>query len=125
MSNLVFYEGWTDTLQALSKIKDIQFAKDATWEIINYGTKGKYTTNDKDLIDFVDGMCAAQIDKSQKRYAACKVNGSQGGRPEKCSKASVQRLRDAGLTKQEIADNLGCSVRSVERKLAEIKDDEI
>jgi hypothetical protein len=124
MANLVFYEGWTDTLQALSKIKDIQFAKDAAWEIINYGTKGIYTTDDKDLIDFVDGMCAIQIDKSQKRYAACKENGSQGGRPQKVTKESVKELSDKGLSKQQIAETLKCSIRSVERKLAEVEIDD-
>lgn len=117
MSNLVFYEGWVDTLQALSKIKDIQFAKDVAWEIINYGTKDTYWTDNKDIIDFVQGMCSAQIQKSQRRYAACKINGASGGRPKKYSNESILELHNSGLSNQEIANNLGCSVRTVERAL--------
>ena len=125
MSNLVFYEGWVDTLRALSKIKDIQFAKDAAWEIINYGTKGTYWTDNKDIIDFVQGMCSAQIQKSQRRYAACKTNGSAGGRPKKYSEETIIELHNSGLSNQEIANNLGCSIRTVERALMTYEEDEI
>ena len=115
MANLVFYEGWTDTLHALSKIKDVQFAKEVAWEIINYGTKGQYTTDNKDIIDLVNGMCAIQIEKSQKRYKASKDNGTQGGRPPRFSKETILQMHEQGFSNQEIAEQLKCSVKTVER----------
>ena len=79
MANLVFYEGWLDTLINLSNINGKEFAKDAAWEILNYGIKGEYSTDDENLIGFVDGLCYAQIKKSQNRYETYQKNGEQGG----------------------------------------------
>ena len=53
----------------------------------------------------------------------------KGGRPEKYSLDDVLYLQSKGLSQQDIVDNLGCDVKTVQRKLDQIKnnntDDEI
>jgi DNA invertase Pin-like site-specific DNA recombinase len=74
----------------------------------------------------VNGMCRDLIDSAKKRREASIGNGKQGGRPKKYSVDDMIALRDKGLSLQEIADNLGCSVKTVQRALANAdSDDEI
>jgi hypothetical protein len=124
--NFVFLASWYDIIAAYDK-DNPGMAGELSKQIIYYGVTGELTTTDPIITSLINSMCAVIIDKSKRRYANCRENGAQGGRPEKFTKEDVRKLRDAGLTKQEIADNLLCSVRSVERKLAELReeDDEI
>ena len=68
------------------------------------------------------------MQSTQSRYVASVKGGKQGGRPKQYDAETIQALRDAGMTYQEIADELGCSVRTVQRELktnAADDDDEI
>ena len=59
----------------------------------------------------------ALIDQAKQKYQNCKSNGNLGGRPEKYPVFEMDRLREAGLTNEEIAENMGCSVQTVIKKL--------
>ena len=113
MANLVFYEGWLDTLNTLAELNGEEFAKNAAWEILNYGIKGEYTTDNETLIRFVDGLCYAQIKKSQKRYEACKQNGSQGGSTSKYDHDTMVELYDQGMNINQISKKMNCSYNAV------------
>ena len=130
LANLVFYEGWLDALINLSKISGDDFAKDAAWEILNYGIKGEYSTTDENLIGFIDGLCYAQIKKSQNRYEACRKNGEQGGAPAQYDHNEMIELYKQGMNINQISKNVNCSynaVRNVINKYKAItnRDDEI
>ena len=122
--NFVFYGSWKEHLDGLRDLCGDDVAKEVTWQIINYGTSKEFDTDDKKIINIVNGMCRDLIASAKKRRLASIENGRQGGRPKKYSIEDMLTLRNNGLSDQDIADNLGCDVRTVRRTLSEI-DDEI
>lgn len=122
--NFVFYGSWKEHLDGLRDLCGDDVAKEVVWQIINYGTSKEFDTDDKKIINIVNGMCRDLITSAKKRRTAAIENGKQGGRPKKYKLEDMLALRDAGLSDQDIADNLGCDIRTVRRTLSEI-DDEI
>ena len=116
--NFIFYGSWKEHLSGLTQLCDEDVAKEVAWQIINYGTTKSFDTEDTKIIDMVNGMCRDLIDSAKKRREASIGNGKQGGRPKKYSVDDMIALRDKGLSLQDIADNLGCSVKTVQRTLA-------
>ena len=124
--NFIFYGSWKEHLNGLKELCGEDVAKDVAWQIINYGTYKGFDTEDKKIIDMVNGMCRDLIDSAKKRREKSAANGRQGGRPTKYSVEDMLDLRSKGLSLQDIADNLGCSVKTVQRALAAVDaDDEI
>ena len=123
--NFVFYGSWKEHLDGLQDLCGEDVAKEVVWQIVNYGTSKEFDTDDQKIINMVNGMCRDLIESAKKRRAASTENGKQGGRPSKYSDEDIWKLRQQGLSEQEIADNLGCSVRTVQRKLKQNGDDEI
>ena len=122
--NFLFLASWHDILEGYDNAGKPEMASEIAKQIIYYGVTGEMTSNDPVIVGTVTGMCAALIDRSKKRYNSCVANGKQGGRPKKYSIDDMIALRDKGLSLQDIADNLGCSVKTVQRTLANA-DDEI
>ena len=124
--NFIFYGSWKEHLDGLKQLCGEDVAKEVAWQIINYGTYKGFDTEDQNVINMVNGMCRDLIDSAKKRREASVGNGKQGGRPKKYSVDDMIALRDQGLSLQDIADNLGCSVKTVQRALAAAdSDDEI
>lgn len=124
--NFIFYGSWKEHLNGLKELCGEDVAKEVAWQIINYGTYKGFDTEDQNIINMVNGMCRDLIISAKKRREASVTNGKQGGRPKKYNLDDMLHLRDQGLTPQEIADNLGCSVKTVQRALAAAdSDDEI
>ena len=124
--NFLFLASWHDLIEGYEAAGKPEVASELAKQIIYYGVTGEMTTDDPVIVGTVMGMCAALIDKSKKRYNTCVTNGRQGGRPKKYSVDDMLDLRDKGLSLQDIADNLGCSVKTVQRTLALAdSDDEI
>lgn len=122
--SFVFYGSWKEHLDGLRDLCGDDVTKEVAWQIINYGTSKEFDTDDKKIINIVNGMCRDLIASAKKRRLASIENGRQGGRPKKYKLEDMLSLRDAGLSEQDIADNLGCDIRTVRRTLSEI-DDEI
>lgn len=124
--NFLFLASWHDILEGYDNAGKPEIASEIAKQIIYYGVTGEMTSDDPIVIGTVTGMCVALIDRSKKRYNNCVANGSQGGRPKKYSVEDMIGLRSKGLSLQDIADNLGCSVKTVQRALAAADaDDEI
>lgn len=124
--NFIFYGSWKEHLNGLKELCGEDVAKEVAWQIINYGTYKGFDTEDQNVINMVNGMCRDLIDSAKKRREASIGNGRQGGRPTKYSVDDMLALRAQGLSPREIADNLGCSVKTVQRALASADaDDEI
>lgn len=124
--NFVFYGSWKEHLDGLKELCDKETAKEVAWQIINYGTAKEFDTEDQKIINMVNGMCRDLIVSAKKRRLASIENGKQGGRPKKYRTEDIIDLSSKGLTPQDIADNLGCSVKTVQRALAAADaDDEI
>ena len=122
--NFIFYGSWKEHLNGLKELCGEDVAKEVAWQIINYGTYKDFDTEDQNIINMVNGMCRDLIVSAKKRRLASIENGKQGGRPKKYKIEDMLYLRDQGLSLQDIADNLGCSVKTVQRALANA-DDEI
>lgn len=123
--NFVFYGSWKEHLDGLKDLCGEDVAKEVVWQIVNYGTSKEFDTDDQKIINMVNGMCRDLIVSAKKRRAASTENGKQGGRPSQYSDEDVWNMHQQGLSDQDIADNLGCSVRTVQRKLAKFQEDEI
>lgn len=124
--NFIFYGSWKEHLNGLAELCGEDIAKDVAWQIISYGTTKEFDTEDQKIINMVNGMCRDLIISAKKRREASVANGKQGGRPKKYNVDDMIALRDQGLSPQDIADNLGCSVKTVQRSLALAdSDDEI
>lgn len=121
--NFIFYGSWKEHLNGLKELCGEDVAKEVAWQIINYGTTKAFDTEDQKIINMVNGMCRDLIISAKKRREASIANGKQGGRPKKYSAEEMLTLRSQGLSPQDIAQALGCSVKTVQRALAE--DDEI
>ena len=124
--NFIFYGSWKEHLNGLKELCGEDVVKEVAWQIINYGTTKEFDTDDQKIINIVNGMCRDLIISAKKRREASVTNGKQGGRPPKYNIDDMLALKSQGLSLQAIADNLGCSVKTVQRALAAAdSDDEI
>jgi hypothetical protein len=123
--NFIFYGSWKEHLNGLKELCGEDVVKEVAWQIINYGTTKEFDTDDQKIINMVNGMCRDLIISAKKRREASIANGKQGGRPPKYDVDEILTLRSQGLSLQNIADSLGCSVKTVQRALANADDDEI
>ena len=117
--NFVFLASWYDVIEAYDKAGQSDIAASIAKEIITYGVTGQTTTDDPLILGIVRGMCATLIDKSKTRYIRSIENGKKGGRPKKYNVDNIIALHNQGLSAQDIAENLGCSVKTVQRALAD------
>ena len=122
--NFVFYASWLDALSGLDETNSREFANEFLRQIVIYGVTGEIETDNPMIVGFINAMCKDLLDTSMKRHKACIDNGNRGGRPQQYSDQEIRALSQQGLSDQEIADNLGCSVKTVQRALANA-DDEI
>ena len=115
--NFIFYSSWYEVIDAYEQSGQPDMASELAKQIINYGVTGKITTDNPIIFGIVNGMCTTLIDKSKSRYAACVINGKSGGQPVKYDVDNIRQLRDSGMSYEEIATSIGCSVRTVQRAL--------
>lgn len=119
--NFVFLASWAEAIEAYDKAGQPELGGELAKQIIYYGTSGQMTTDNPLIVGVIRAMCVALIDKSKKKYNACKANGNKGGRPTQFPVEKMLELRELGLSNDEISAKMGCSVQTVNKKL----DDEI
>jgi hypothetical protein len=125
--NFLFLASWHDILEGYDSAGNPEMASELAKQIIYYGVTGEMTSSDPIVTSIVTGMCATLIDKSKKRYNTCVANGKKGGRPKQFDDEEIIALYNKGLSGQDIADKLGCNLRTVQRAIANYEkgDDEI
>ena len=121
--NFVFLASWTTTIESFDAMNQPELAGELAKQIIYYGTKGEMTTDNQMIRGIVEGMCVALIDQAKQKYQNCRINGNLGGRPEKYPVEEMVRLRDAGMTNEEIAESMNCSAQTVIKKLKAFNDE--
>ena len=122
--NFVFYGSWKEHLDGLRALAGDEVAKEVAWQIINFGTAKEFDTQDEKIINMVNGMCRDLIESAKKRRQASMENGKQGGRPKKYDPEKMQALKEKGLTDQQIANKLGCDVRTVRKNLKQLAEED-
>lgn len=124
--NFVFYASWLDALSGLDETNSREFANEFLRQIVIYGVTGEIETDNPMIVGFINAMCKDLLDKSKKRHKACIENGNRGGRPKQYNDEEIRALSQQGLSDEDIARQLGCSVKTVQRALAAAdSDDEI
>lgn len=122
-NKFIFFESWDRYLDTLEEDRDINYVNAVARAIIKYGLYGDCQTDDETIRRKVDAVCSDLINNTKARYAASVKNGGVGGRPTQFDPDVAKQLRDQGLSLKEIAGQMGCSKRTVQRKLG-ITDDE-
>jgi hypothetical protein len=123
--NFVFYGSWKEHLDGLKDLCGEDVAKEVVWQIVNYGTSKEFDTDDQKIINMVNGMCRDLIESAKKRRSASVENGSRGGRPKQFDDEEIISLYNEGLPEQEIADKLGCNIRTVRRAISKFENEDI
>ena len=122
-NKFIFFESWDRYLDTLEEDRDINYVNAVARAIIKYGLYGDCMTDDQTIARKVDAVCSDLMNNTKNRYALSLQNGGTGGRPMQFDPEVAKQLRDQGLSLKEIADQMGCSKRTVQRKLG-IADDE-
>ena len=121
--NFVFLASWAEAIEAYDKAGQPELGGELAKQIIYYGTSGQTTTDNPLIEGFVKAMCVDLIDKAKRNYSACKKNGNRGGRPTQFPIEEMLELRRAGFSNDEIADKMGCSLQTVNKKLGDDKEE--
>ncbi len=122
--NFVFYASWLDALSGLDETNSREFANEFLRQIVIYGVTGEIETDNPMIVGFINAMCKDLLDKSKKRHKACIENGNRGGRPKQYNDDEMRALYQQGMSVEDIATKMGCSVKTVQRALSG-SDDEI
>lgn len=122
--NFVFYASWLDALSGLDETNSREFANEFLRQIVIYGVTGEIETDNPMIVGFINAMCKDLLDKSKKRHKACIENGNRGGRPKQYDDDEMRALYQQGMSAEDIATKMGCSVKTVQRALS-CPDDEI
>ena len=112
-NSFVFYATNLEVIETLEET-DKELANDFMKAIIEYGIYGEYE-NTNPIIKVLMVQAGFGIDKAKDRYATAVENGKKGGRPKTVDEYKVRELKGQGLTNKQIAEELKCSVSSVEK----------
>lgn len=117
-NKFIFFESWDRYLDTLEEDKDLNYVNAVARAMIKYGLYGDCKTTDESIKRKVDAVCSDLMDSTKARYTASVKNGSQGGRPTQFNSEDMKKLRDQGMSYQEIANVIGCNKKTVQRKLS-------
>ena len=116
-SSFVFYESVYKQANALHKRNKKEEELELLRAIIEYGLYGVIPEEESDVWLYGFEQAATSISAAKTRYEAAKENGSKGGRPVKFPMMDMVKYREQGMTNNQIAAYMGCSVKTVENKL--------
>ena len=116
--NFVFYASWLDALSGLDETNSREFANEFLRQIVIYGVTGEIETDNPMIVGFINAMCKDLLDKSKKRHKACIENGNRGGRPKQYDDDEMRALYQQGMSVEDIATKMGCSIKTVQRALS-------
>lgn len=122
--SFVFFSSWERYLKTLELDRDLDYVNAVARAIIQYGLSGEIENDDPTVLSRVEAVCADLMQSNAARYNAATQGGAQGGRPRAYDHDTIKALRDHGLTHQQIADELGCGIRTVQRALKNVEDEE-
>lgn len=117
----VFFRSVWDSYQELER-KDKELANKYLLAVIKYGLEGEYDESDP-IINALMSNTTISIDRAHNRYSESQNNGAKGGRPSKFSPEQIISLYQQGNTTKQIANTLGCSIKTVQRALKEASED--
>ena len=122
--SFVFFSSWERYLKTLELDRDIDYVNAVARAIIQYGLTGSIESEDPTILSRVEAVCSDLMQSSTARYNAAINGGGKGGRPPQHDPGLIRDLRARGMTYQQIADELGCGLRTVQRALSKKEEDD-
>ena len=109
--SFVFYRSFAEVISMIPDAEDKITLLNA---LIEYGLNGTEPDLQYPLSAMFKQMTSS-ISGAQKRYQASVENGKKGGRPKTVDEHKIRELKEQGLTDKQIAEELKCSISSVEK----------
>lgn len=111
--SFVFLASWEELLQGFPP----DVAKEILWQIKEVGVGKDFSTNDPMIKAIIKGSVLPNILNQQEKYETAK----RGGRPrnEDITIDKIKALEDCGLTQEQIADTLKCSLSTIKNRIRE------
>ena len=109
--SFVFYRSFAEVISMIPDAEDKITLLNA---LIEYGLNGTEPDLQYPLSAMFKQMTSS-IEGAQKRYQASVENGKKGGRPKTVDEHKIRELKEQGLTDKQIAEELKCSISSVEK----------
>ena len=116
MKSFVFYPTFLQAVESLRNNGNEVLANKLLKAIVDYGIYGEYDDSDP-IINAIMVQTVFSIDKSYSNYQNCIINGSKGGAKKKYNDDQIYELIDKGMTHKQIAQQLGCSTKTIQRAL--------
>ena len=117
--SFVLYESTFKQVEILKKKLGIQAAFDFIEAIMAFGLYGELPDEESDVWLYGFEQTITSITAAKTRYQAAIENGKKGGRPKTIDDSKVIELKeDWGMTNKQIAEELNCSISSVEKIIA-------
>ena len=114
-----FMQTFMQTIESLEATNP-ELANKLLKAIVNYGIYREYDQGDP-IIDAMMVSIMFTIDRAAERYDQAKAIGEKGGADKKFDDAQILALKAQGWTHKQIADELGCSTKTVQRAISNHK----
>ena len=109
----VFYKTFKQTADCLQDEKQkLRFYE----ALVSYGLTGDYDRSDP-LINACMTQACFTIDRAQENYDKSIAGGKKGGARRKYDPDEIRTMAAEGKTREEIANILGCSTKTIQRAL--------
>lgn len=116
-NSFVFYRTFKDTVD---NIPDENLRLSLYEAIVNYGLNGEYDQSNPMVVAFMQQIVFS-IDKAQSNYESSIQNGGKGGAKKKYNHDKIRQLFSEGKNKFDIAKEIGCSTKTVERVTKDLR----
>lgn len=98
------------------KMMDGETQREAAMALLEQAFTGVQQTSKNIMVQMLLRMSYDNQIATLERYHSAVRSGSAGGRPETISAKQVQELTEKGLTQEQIAEKLKCSVSTIQKK---------
>lgn len=119
--SFVLYESVFKQTEILSKKLGKEAAFDFIESIMAFGLYGELPDEESTVWLYGFEQSITSISAAKTRYQAAIENGKKGGRKKSIDDTKVMDLKEKGYTNKQIAEELKCSVSSVEKIVAKIR----
>lgn len=110
-----FLQTFIQTVESLQE-SNPELANKLLRAIVDYGIYRDYNRGDP-IIDAMMVSIMYAIDRAADRYDQAKAIGAKGGAEKKFDESQILELKAQGWTHKQIADELGCSTKTVQRAI--------